>query len=401
MTENTPGEQPQSVLPLAPRQMLGIVSHKLHYVHNNEYYTDGGFADYVEGLSAHFRQTVLVVPVIKALDKEVKNLRKVSYPGCKLCPLPGYAVRTAKAWLLSPLIRRFVRRSLRNCDVVNVRLFSMCAMAALHAVEAMNKPIFLSLVGQVYFGYPSGLRALLRRQMETMVRHHLTFVHGWYLVDVHHLDPAMCVPTYSSTFHLSDVRKRHNSGPVKDEPIRLIFVGRLDPAKGVDFLLKALAAQAEFKQQFQLEIVGDGVFRQSLTNLTQQLGLQQMVTFHGYIPHGEKMDRLMGAAHAMVFTPLHEGAPKVVTEAMRFGLPIIASRVGAIPTVIQDGINGWLVDPGDVEQIVAKLHTLSQTSPSDLGEVSKRNLTEAAEYTVEQVSRAMVKTLIDRGLLWP
>lgn len=383
-----------SFVPLASQRTLGIVSHLRHYIHNDEYYTTDGFRTYVEGLGAHFGRTVLVAPVARA--KCVRNLRKVSY---QVRSLPIIVQRTAAAWLLSPLIRRFVRRALRNCDVVNVRMFSMCAMAALSAVEDMNKPVFLSLVGQVYFGHPSGLRGLLRRRMETMVRHHLIFVHGWHLVDVHHLDPAMCIPTYSSTFHLSDVRERHISGPLKDEPIRLIFVGRLDRDKGVDLVMEALAAKPEFKQQFQLDIVGDGVFRQPLINLVQQLGLQQVVTFHGHVRHGERMDRLMESAHAMVFVPLHEGAPKVATEALQFGLPIIASRVGAIPTVIRDGINGWLLDPGNVEQIVAKLRILSEMGPTAYVEMSKTNLELAKQYTIEAVSREMVEALIERGIL--
>ena len=179
----------------------------------------------------------------------------------------------------------------------------------------------------------------------------------------------------------------------------MIFVGRLNMEKGVDILLKALAAETDLSKRFQLHVVGDGSARPFLENLSKRLELQNIVTFHGYVPHGPKWEKLMKSAHALAFVPLHEGAPKVVTEALRFGLPILASKVGAIPTVLRENTNGWLVEPGDINQVVDALNRILKIDQNMWQTISKANLKLAGSYTIEEVSRDMVQSLIDRNLL--
>ncbi len=180
-------------------------------------------------------------------------------------------------------------------------------------------------------------------------------------------------------------------------------MGRLDKDKGVDLLLDSLAslgcAAPRTLPRFRLDVLGDGAVRSSLQQAARRMGLAASVTFHGYVPHGDRWEGLMSSAHALVLPSLHEGAPKVVTEALRFGLPVLATRVGAIPTVIEDKINGWLVEPGKVEPIIGALRTMSAKQAPGWIAMSQANLRLAERYTIENASREMVQTLFDHGLL--
>jgi glycosyltransferase involved in cell wall biosynthesis len=387
------------LLSLAPNSTLGIISHKLHYIRDGEYYTTGGFTDYVEGLAAHFKQIILMVPV--SATNNVAGLRKVSCKGYRIHPLWGCTERTVIAWLARSYIRCQTKKAFADCDIVNVRFFHMISLIALPVVEAMNKHIFLSFVGQVYGGIreKSGLRAVLVKKVKAALRKHLTFVHGWYLVDMYNLDPRMCLPAYSSTYHLAEIRKDPILPPMENEPIRLIFVGRLDSDKGIDIILRALAGQPKLSQKFKLDIVGDGSARTFLEKMVKTLHLQRIITFHGYVAHGEKWDKIMSMAHVMTFVPWHEGAPKVVIEALRFGLPVLASKVGAIPTVIQENVNGWLVEAGRPDQVIDKLKLISDLDQTTWKIISENNLKSARSHTVEEESRNTVQSLIDRKLL--
>lgn len=399
MPEHINQSLPERTSPLAPNSTLGIISHKLHYIYNGEYYTTGGFTDYVEGLAAHFRQTILAVPVTAADD--VSSLRKVSCKCYRIHPFWGRTTRTAIAWLSRSHIRRQACRAFTDCDIVNACMFSMHSLMALPAIEAMNKAIFFTLVGQIYArtAEKSRLRAMLVRRTKAALQKHLTFVRGLHLVDIFDLNPKMCLPSYGSTYHLTEIRENPILPPMRDEPIRLIFVGRVDNDKGIDVLLRALAAEPYLSQRFKLDIVGDGIAMLSLQKLAESLQLQSSVTFHGYLPHGEKWERLMTSAHAMAFVSLHEGAPKVVVEALRFGLAILASRVGAIPTVIKENVNGWLVDAGSSSQVVDALKLISKMDETGWKNISQANLKLARSYTIEEGAHNMVQALIERGLL--
>ncbi len=393
----------KQVPPLAPDATLGIISHKPHYIHGGQYYTTGGFPDYVDGLAVHFKQTILVVPVTPITNPA--NLRKISCQKYRIHPLSAWVEREFNAGMAWHYIRRQARIAFADCDIVNVRMYSMHSLVVLSAIEKMGKPVFFSLVGQQRQRSPQEPwfktipKSIIVRWMESVLRRHLTFVHGPYLVDVHNLSPEMCLPTYSSTYHNADIMTKPINAPESSGPIRIIFVGRLDMEKGVDILLKALAAEADISKRFQLHVVGDGFARPFLENLSKSLELQNIVTFHGYVPHGPEWEKLMKSAHALAFVPLHEGAPKVVTEALRFGLPILASKVGAIPTILRENTNGWLVEPGNINQVVDALKCILKIDQNMWQTISKANLKLAGSYTIEEVSRDMVQSLIEHNLL--
>ena len=128
---------------------------------------------------------------------------------------------------------------------------------------------------------------------------------------------------------------RPSEGARADGPTRMITVASLDPKKGIDHLLNALGVLSAERRDFALDVVGDGPRREEYEQLARRLGVEDLVVFHGASPKADVV-RLMRRADALVLPSLTENLPLAIIEAMACGLPVIASRVGGIPEMVDD-----------------------------------------------------------------
>jgi glycosyltransferase involved in cell wall biosynthesis len=144
-----------------------------------------------------------------------------------------------------------------------------------------------------------------------------------------------------------------------DLPPRLICAARFDPVKAQDILIRAAAILAKDHQDFMIEFVGDGPTKQDCLNLVSELQLQDRCIFHGFIPHSEVLNR-MASAYASVLPSRSDNCPYALIESMAVATPVVASRVGGIPEIIRDGIDGFLVPPEDPEALADKLRELME-----------------------------------------
>ena len=129
----------------------------------------------------------------------------------------------------------------------------------------------------------------------------------------------------------------------------VLFVGRLEPMKGVDVLLKAFAkAIIGLSPDIHLRIVGDGSQGQTLKQLAESLEIDHRVTFAGKVDHQAV---LMEFARAEIFCGLSrsEALGNVFLEAQASGCAVIATNTGGIPDIVKDGESGLLVSPDDID----------------------------------------------------
>lgn len=140
--------------------------------------------------------------------------------------------------------------------------------------------------------------------------------------------------------------------------------GRLAPVKGIAHLLHAIALlRAEFPL-LHLEIAGDGPQRGELEALSVSLGLGENVRFLGWV---EPLRPVMQQWSLLVQPSLEEGLSLTALEAMACGLPVIASRVGGLPEVVEEGCTGYLVPPADPRSLADGIkHLLTDASTRDL-----------------------------------
>jgi len=130
--------------------------------------------------------------------------------------------------------------------------------------------------------------------------------------------------------------------------------GRLSPEKGHHILLEAMARLGA-DTPVRLLLVGDGPERKNLETQAEMLGISNRVIFAG---QQDNMRDWFEAIDLFVLPSLSEGLPFVVLEAMALGKPVLASRVGAVPEVIDEGVNGWLLPPGDAELLATSIASL-------------------------------------------
>ena len=136
----------------------------------------------------------------------------------------------------------------------------------------------------------------------------------------------------------------------------VLFVGRLEDAKGVDVLIKAIAIlKQKFNLQIKVAILGDGSKRVYLENLSKQLGVDNEIAFLGV---QKDVQSFMASSKIFVLPSRWEGLPMVILEAMANRLPIIATPVGGITEIINDGVDGILVEPENPELLADKIYLL-------------------------------------------
>jgi glycosyltransferase involved in cell wall biosynthesis len=168
----------------------------------------------------------------------------------------------------------------------------------------------------------------------------------------------------------------------------VVTVGRLVPWKGIAQLLQVIAALPNVR----LIIVGDGPEGLRLRHLAQELGLDARVLFLGEVP-ADQVDGYLRAGDVFVLNSSYEGLPHVVLEALRAGVPVIATDVGGTGEIIEPDVNGLLMPPGDDERLHSALLQLLQ-QPSErarLVEAGRRRIAERFQWDhlVEQTERLL------------
>jgi len=136
----------------------------------------------------------------------------------------------------------------------------------------------------------------------------------------------------------------------------ILFVGRLTKAKGVDILLKAIKIIKEkYQKEIRAAIVGKGYLDEELKGLVMELGIEKEVEFLGV---RRDIEKLMQSTKLFVLPSRWEGLPLTILEAMSSGAGIIATKVGSIPEVIQNGKEGILIFPEDSETLAGAIAEL-------------------------------------------
>lgn len=136
----------------------------------------------------------------------------------------------------------------------------------------------------------------------------------------------------------------------------LLFLGRLGERKGVPDLIRAVAQLVPQFPDLRLILAGDGAIDAARAQ-AQQLGIAAQVELPGWIDGKAKLDYLR-RANVYVLPSYAEGLPMSVLEAMAHGLPIVSTRVGGIPEAVADGVEGFLIEAGDIGALTLALKRL-------------------------------------------
>jgi glycosyltransferase involved in cell wall biosynthesis len=157
-------------------------------------------------------------------------------------------------------------------------------------------------------------------------------------------------------------------------------VGRLAPEKGVRTLM---AAWQRLGSRIPLEIVGDGPLRAELEARVGQRGLSG-VAFHGHLTPDHLTPVMKHARFLVLPSECYEGFPMTIAEAFACGVPVIASRLGAMQEIVEDGRTGLHFTPGDADDLAAKVEW-AWTHPDEMQVMGRAARAEyEAKYTAER-----------------
>ncbi len=189
--------------------------------------------------------------------------------------------------------------------------------------------------------------------------------------------------------------ERRKQGRRHDATLRVGLVGRLAPEKGIDVFIRAAALVLRQAPKISFTIAGDGPERSRLEGLIADLHPQGRLSLLG---RQEDMPAFYDTIDLLVSSSLQEGLPVALLEGMASGLPIVATRVGAVPSIVLHGETGLLVEPGRPEAFAAAILQLASDPVlcEEFGCAGQRYL--AREFSAERMNADYGK-VYERALL--
>ncbi|MEW5818233.1 MAG: glycosyltransferase, partial [Spirochaetota bacterium] len=165
-------------------------------------------------------------------------------------------------------------------------------------------------------------------------------------------------------------------------------VARLHSDKGVEDLVRAAAALELSRINFRIILAGDGPERSRLEQLAERLGVRSRLLFLGF---RNDIDSLLQTFDLFVLPSREEGLPMSVLEAMSFGIPVVATRVGGVPEIVLHNQTGILVPDHSPRELARAISTLIQNPvlARKLGEAGRLRVQNHFSFrkTVEQIER--------------
>jgi glycosyltransferase involved in cell wall biosynthesis len=177
---------------------------------------------------------------------------------------------------------------------------------------------------------------------------------------------------------------------------QVLFIGRLVKIKGIEFLLKAFADIKDRHKDLKLVIAGSGPLEKELKSLAVELGVDKSVDFSGFVV-GDEKTKLLKESDIVVVPSIRdengheEGLPVAALEALAYGKPLIATRTGSLPTLINKN-NGVLIPPSNHQVLANSLEALLKNSTLR-EKLSDAGLHTANKYSWSNISRSYSKVL--------
>jgi glycosyltransferase involved in cell wall biosynthesis len=186
---------------------------------------------------------------------------------------------------------------------------------------------------------------------------------------------------------------------IGQEDVVIGVVSKLWEGKGHAILIEAIKELRKEIQNIRLVIVGEGYLNNELRNLVHMLGLSDSVLFTGF-----QMDvsEIMATFDIAVLPSFFEGMGRVLLEAMAMEKPVVASRVGGIPDLVEHGVNGFLVSPGDVLELsnAIKKIVIDKKLALEMSKKGRKRITEhfSAEAMVQSIEKVYNECLNAKGI---
>lgn len=180
------------------------------------------------------------------------------------------------------------------------------------------------------------------------------------------------------------IKEKYN---IPDKPI-LLYAGRVDPEKHLEEILQAVAIASK-KIDFCFVVVGKGISKKSLGQLTNELGINEKVIFTGFVPN-EDLPYFYKLSRCFIIASTAELLSLVTLQAMASGLPIIAVKAGALTELVKDKLNGYLYNESDLPAMVQYIENIL-TNDVLYKEMSKKSLEFVQQHDIHKTFKLFEK----------
>jgi glycosyltransferase involved in cell wall biosynthesis len=331
------------------------------------YWTYGGFGRYLSYLLENFESVILACH-----PREAKNVPEgyynIDHPNLEVAWLPYYE-NEAQCLLRLPLM--FIKGFMpaHRSDIVNARVPDFSGIIGAVWARVLGRRLFISHIDNwhdpvtlisdnlskiVQLGLYLYLRCYSLCE-KLICRNTLIFAQGSSAVRIHSGN-ADVVPLISSSHRSTDIIEEVE---VDSEAAvwKVLCIGRLVSAKAHEYAIWAVEELRRQGVNVELHILGEGPRKRELASLVCDSRAAEWLFFHGRVSHKRVFEFLDGV-HLLCHPSVSEGTPKVILEAMARGTPVVASRIDGIVDVVEDGKNGILVPPEDVDALVGAVRRL-------------------------------------------
>jgi glycosyltransferase involved in cell wall biosynthesis len=196
----------------------------------------------------------------------------------------------------------------------------------------------------IFYDQGPGWQRFLIRWIISLCDRTIALSPQWAVFFARFLRPS-CIIVLENPIPLEKYRKKGEKNREFPGPLKILFSGRVYEDKGVLDLLSITPKLVEKFPELKVQFAGHGDLDKFI-KMAQTLGVEPQVEFLGWVDP-EAMVDLYHQATLFTLPSYHEGFPMVILEAMACGLPVVSTRVGGIPELIEEGTNGHLIEPGD------------------------------------------------------
>jgi glycosyltransferase involved in cell wall biosynthesis len=332
---------------------LLIISHTPHFRRGDHIVGLAATVREIDYLADLFDQVVHLAPLHEGESQgstsPYTSNRVVLHPvkpagGAGLLDKVGIVGRIPEYWIA-------IGRELKSCDAVHVRCPANISLIAILRLALTIHPSkrWLKYAGNWKPEQRTPLSYSFQRWWLAKGWHRGTVTVNGEWPD----QPSHLLSFFNPSLSEEDLEHGRESAERKNlvPPIRLLFVGRLEEAKGAGRVLDIAAELKRNGVELKVDMVGDGPERSSLENRAHVLGLDSDLFFHGWLSH-KPLAELYAVAHFFVLPTRSEGWPKVISEGMACGALPVAGAVGSIPQYLQRFGCGKAIDPMSVGEFV-------------------------------------------------
>lgn len=353
---------------------LAVFTGQYFWFDGERYSTDEAFVNFVTSFYPYFEKIIFCDAVIRDWKREAYLLDETK---TEVCPLPYFSVYSfwKNILVIFPKIYRVIGNNIRDWDIVWLPAPHPVSLLFAYICRKQRKPFFLvvrqNLMEQVRHRNKGIKRSCAMAAVgvidyicQKLAEKNLTFTVGREMYDVYKRRGKEVYEIGVSLISENDIEETLRTRSSEPQgPVKLLSVGRLDPEKGLHFLIEAVEELVKKRRlDVVLRIVGKGLKGGEEKKLRQEVEkrlLTRNIRFLGYVAFGAQLLTLYRDSDIFVLPSLTgEGVPQTLFEAMACGTPIVATRVAGIPYIIQNGETGLLIDPGSRTELCEAVERL-------------------------------------------